>query len=129
MKDEKNIRRRVYDAINVQISVGAIKKNSNKVESLSKSALGLERKIQKLKEITGNYLRIKGLIEKNKRAKGIKDLFLPYALVVAPQRSEKTLRVLTNSERTVCRVKLDQSFKIHSCTEILNQINIDYDLS
>ena len=50
-KDEKNIRRRVYDALNVLIAVGVLQKNkiSKKVEPLARSESPVVEKLKKLK--------------------------------------------------------------------------------
>jgi hypothetical protein len=62
-KDEKNIRRRVYDALNVLIAVGVLIKNGKKVETMKKEVNPAIEKIKKLKELSEKYLVVRGLIE------------------------------------------------------------------
>ena len=114
MKDEKNIRRRVYDALNVLIAVGVLKKTSKRVEPLHKPAVNTGDKVKKLKEVTNKFLKLKGLIERNKGMKrGFQNLFLPFDLVVIQKKSERPVRILANLQKTSVKVKLDQKFQFY----------------
>ena len=130
LKDEKNIRRRVYDALNVLISVGVLSKQSKKVQPLKKNNQNKLHKIKYLKALTEKYLLLKGLIERNKfLKKSFKSLFLPFSLISVSKQDEKPVKVLANFQRTNVTVKLSQSFEICNSDDLLSKTNIQYDLS
>lgn len=130
IKDEKNIRRRVYDALNVLIAVGMLKKVNKRVEPLKKIVKNVSEKAKHLRDLTEKFLTLKGLIERNKNLKkGFQNLFLPVDIVVIPKKSEKPAKILANLQKTSVNIKVDQKFQIFHSDEILKKIDVECDLT
>ena len=130
MRDEKNIRRRVYDALNVLIAVGMLEKRNKKVEPLRKNIRTTGEKVQKLREVSEKFLALKGIIERNKRrAKGFEKLFLPFDLVVIQNKSEKPPKVSQIYQKNKARIKIDNKFQIFPSDEILRLMDVECDMA
>ena len=129
-KDEKNIRRRVYDALNVLIAVGVLQKNNKKVEPLARSESPAVEKLKKLKEIAERYLMIKALVERNREAKeSVQAVYLPFTLVVVGRKTEKPARVQANFQSTGVSIRVDQEFLVHCSEDFITKINIEINYS
>lgn len=125
-KEEKNIRRRVYDALNVLIAVGVLKKHSKRVEPVQKPPKQTEKKIKRLKDLSEKFLKLKALIERNKKLKkSFQNLYLPFSLIVIPDTEETQIKIKTALQRSNVVVKLDKKFSIRSSDEILKNINVE----
>eukprot|EP00946_MAST-07B_sp_MAST-7B-sp1_P004620 g4620.t1 len=148
--DEKNIRRRVYDALNVLMAMDIITKEKKQIswkglpsnvdhdlESLRRERKYLEATIQKkrghLQELLLQQIAFKRLVSRNAKANGSnKDdtgaspdadrVELPFILVSTDQDTV----VFKNIESTKDSVFLDFSapFQIHDDTEVLKQLNL-----
>lgn len=130
VKDEKNIRRRVYDALNVLIAVGVLTKVNKKVRAVRQATENTTNKVRKLKEASEKYLMIKGLIERNKcMKKGFQNLYLPFDLVVVPKGNQVPVKIVTNVYKNNVVVKLDHKFSIFGGDEILKHMDIEYNLA
>ena len=131
MRDEKNIRRRVYDALNVLIAVGMLEKRNKKVEPIRKKNTGnTGEKVQKLREAKEKFLAIKGIIERNKkRVKGFENLFMPFDLVVIQNKTEKPPRISGSYQKNKARIRIDNKFQLFRSDEILRLIDVEYDMA
>lgn len=103
-KDEKNVRRRVYDALNVLIAAEILQKRGKQVESKIRSTFRTSFKLENssdtytakrkmLKKLSQNYIAIKNLIERNKNLERNQDkLKLPVFLVAVGTSSNEGVR-------------------------------------
>jgi len=124
-KDEKNIRRRVYDALNVLISVGVLCKVNKKVEVVKKVPNPKIEKVKKLKELIERFLMLKGIIERNRgRKRFVQSIFLPFNLIVAGKKGEKSVTVGIGLQKNCASFKVNQEFCLQNSDEILSKMNI-----
>lgn len=129
-KDEKNIRRRVYDALNVLIAVGVLQKNNKKVEPVVKQENPAVEKLKKLKELAEKFLVIKALVERNENLKKKNQgIYLPFSLIVVGKKTEKSVRIQADFQRTSASIKLDQDFIIQHSEDILKKFSIELNYS
>jgi E2F/DP family winged-helix DNA-binding domain/Transcription factor DP len=129
-KDEKNIRRRVYDALNVLIAVGIIKKDCKKVKPLNLAVKNTYEKIKKLQSLAEKFLIVKGLVERNKNSKNtFQNLFLPFHVIAVPKKDETPIKIQANFQKTSVSVKLDEGFKVLKSDDVLKMIGIEYEFS
>lgn len=95
-KEEKNIRRRVYDALNVLIAAGVMGKRGKLVvwrgaelcyqpptESQERYQNSVYEKRRQLQELVEQYSSLKALIDRNKRKAGTDRVYLPASLVTS----------------------------------------------
>jgi hypothetical protein len=124
-RDEKNIRRRVYDALNVLISVGVLEKENKKVQVVRKVPNPAVEKIKKLKELTEKYLALKALIARNKICKrSEKALFLPFSVVVVGKKGDSGVNVSFVLQKNSASLKVSHEFFIQSSDEVLKKLEI-----
>jgi E2F/DP family winged-helix DNA-binding domain len=125
-KHEKNIRRRVYDALNVLIAVGILDKTDKKVHPVIKKKNPIIDKIKKLKEISEKYLILKGIIERNRYSKQKSEcIYFPFSLITVNRKAEKTVRVLANFQRTNVSIRVDQEFFIQTSDDLIKKLTLD----
>ena len=126
-KAEKNIRRRVYDALNVLIAVGVLQKYSKVVQPIRKVKVNTQEKIENLKCLSEKYMRVKAVIERNKqRKRGFQNLFMPFNLVAVP-RGEEQAKIMINVHKTNACIKLDKSFILKNSDDVLKYIDLELD--
>lgn len=129
-KDEKNIRRRVYDALNVLIAVGVIQKNGKKVQPTQMETKSSSEKVKKLKELSEKYLMIKGLIERNMIKKNTEQkIFLPFNVIVVEKKNDKPVKVLGDFHKNNVKMKINQDFVIQNSDEVLRKGNMEINYS
>ena len=129
-KDEKNIRRRVYDALNVLIAVGVLQKNGKKVEAFKREENPIVEKMKKLKELSEKFLILKALVERNKNAKNcVQRLYLPFNVIVLGKRTEKTVKIVANFQKSNLDFKFEQDFAILHSDDLLKKVYVELDYS
>ena len=124
-RDNKNIRRRVYDALNVLISSGVIKKSGRQVEwgSQSKATSRVElegehqqiqdkksavtEKRNELGQVADKFVCLRGLIERNKTKIPEEIVKFPYILLATPDETSNSMSLRLNANNT----KVWSSFK------------------
>ena len=124
LKAEKNIRRRVYDALNVLIAVGVLQKYSKVVHPIRKIKVNTQEKIENLKILSEKYMRVKAVIERNKQNKmGYQNLFMPFNLVAVP-RGEEQAKIMINVHKTNACIKLDRNFVLKNSDDVLKYVDL-----
>lgn len=125
-KDEKNIRRRVYDALNVLISVGVLSKDNKKVQVVHKEPNPIMEKLKKLKDLTEKYLILKSLITRNKQQKRTeKSIFMPFNVIILNKKSESGVSISISLHKNSANLKVGQEFLIQSSDELLKKLDIE----
>jgi hypothetical protein len=129
-RDEKNIRRRVYDALNVLIAAGVLVKNNKKVEVIRRKVDPSLEKIRKMKEVTEKFLTLQALIERNRYLKNsTHSVFLPFYLVVVEKKNDKSVQVLASLQKNQASVKVNHDFLIQHSDELLKKLNFQVNFS
>ena len=129
-KDEKNIRRRVYDALNVLIAAGVLVKNNKKVEVLKKKIDPSIEKMKKFKEITEKFFILKAIIDRNRSLKNpTHPVFLPFYLVVVDKKTDKSVQVLASLYKNQACVKVNHEFLLQHSDEIIKKLIIQVNFS
>ncbi|XP_061376830.1 transcription factor Dp-1 isoform X3 [Danaus plexippus] len=148
--DQKNIRRRVYDALNVLMAMNIISKEKKEIRWLGLptnsvqecSALEkekqtkveqIQKKTQQLQELILQHISFKSLIERNKEAenKGIKPspssaIHLPFIVV---NTSDKALIDCSiSNDKTEYMFNFNKRFQIHDDIDILKRMGLLYGL-
>ncbi|CAB3231092.1 unnamed protein product [Arctia plantaginis] len=148
--DQKNIRRRVYDALNVLMAMNIISKEKKEIRWLGlptnsvqectalekEKQLKLEqiqKKTQQLQELILQHISFKSLIERNKEAesKGVKPspssaIHLPFIVV---NTSDKALIDCSiSNDKTEYMFNFNKRFQIHDDIDILKRMGLLFGL-
>ncbi|XP_028176139.1 transcription factor Dp-1 isoform X1 [Ostrinia furnacalis] len=148
--DQKNIRRRVYDALNVLMAMNIISKEKKEIRwlglptnsvqectSLEKEKQSkleqIQKKTQQLQELILQHISFKSLIERNKDAenKGIKPspssaIHLPFIVV---NTSDKALIDCSiSNDKTEYMFNFNKRFQIHDDIDILKRMGLLFGL-
>ncbi|XP_038207265.1 transcription factor Dp-1 isoform X2 [Zerene cesonia] len=148
--DSQNIRRRVYDALNVLMAMNIISKDKKEIRWLGlptnsiQECTALEKekqtkleqiqkKTQQLQELILQHISFKGLIERNKEAenKGIKPspssaIHLPFIVV---NTSDKALIDCSiSNDKTEYMFNFNKRFQIHDDIDILKRMGLLFGL-
>ncbi|CAG4944870.1 unnamed protein product [Colias eurytheme] len=148
--DQKNIRRRVYDALNVLMAMNIISKDKKEIRWLGLPTNSLQectalekekqtkleqiqKKTQQLQELILQHISFKGLIERNKEAenKGIKPsassaIHLPFIVV---NTSDKALIDCSiSNDKTEYMFNFNKRFQIHDDIDILKRMGLLFGL-
>ncbi|XP_030028393.1 transcription factor Dp-1 isoform X2 [Manduca sexta] len=148
--DQKNIRRRVYDALNVLMAMNIISKDKKEIRwlglptnsvqectALEKEKQAkleqIQKKTQQLHELILQHISFKSLIERNKEAecKGVKPspssaIHLPFIVV---NTSDKALIDCSiSNDKTEYMFNFNKRFQIHDDIDILKRMGLLFGL-
>lgn len=148
--DQKNIRRRVYDALNVLMAMNIISKEKKEIRwlglptnsvqectALEKEKQSkveqIQKKTQQLQELILQHVSFKSLIERNKEAesKGVKPspssaIHLPFIVV---NTSDKALIDCSiSNDKTEYMFNFNKRFQIHDDIDILKRMGLLFGL-
>ncbi|XP_004927679.1 transcription factor Dp-1 [Bombyx mandarina] len=148
--DQKNIRRRVYDALNVLMAMNIISKDKKEIRWLGlptnsvqecnalekekqQKLEQIQKKTQQLQELILQHISFKSLIERNKEAenKGLKPspssaIHLPFIVV---NTSDKALIDCSiSNDKTEYMFNFDKRFQIHDDIDILKRMGLLFGL-
>ncbi|XP_063358565.1 transcription factor Dp-1 isoform X5 [Cydia amplana] len=148
--DQKNIRRRVYDALNVLMAMNIISKEKKEIRwlglptnsvqectALEKEKQAklekIQKKTQQLQELILQHISFKSLIERNKESesKGVKPspssaIHLPFIVV---NTSDKALIDCSiSNDKTEYMFNFNKRFQIHDDIDILKRMGLLYGL-
>ncbi|XP_017961539.1 transcription factor Dp [Drosophila navojoa] len=144
--DQKNIRRRVYDALNVLMAINVISKDKKEIRWIGLPANSAEQfnaleeqnmlcrerikqKNEMLREMVMQHVAFKGLVERNKRAEsqGVvpspnSSIQLPF-IIVNTHKSTKINCSVTN-DKSEYIFKFDNTFEMHDDIEVLKRMGL-----
>ncbi|KAH8373112.1 hypothetical protein KR009_012127 [Drosophila setifemur] len=142
--DQKNIRRRVYDALNVLMAINVISKDKKEIrwiglpansaeqflaleEENSQRRERIKQKHEMLREMIMQHVAFKGLVERNKRneSQGVvpspnASIQLPF-IIVNTHKSTKINCSVTN-DKSEYIFKFDKTFEMHDDIEVLKRM-------
>jgi transcription factor Dp-1 len=135
VKEEKNVRRRVYDAINVLIAADAVNRNGKYVNwkdnwdgfeidsrksEVEKRRKRVEEKKTALQNAINKLLAIKFLIHRNKKNKGLTPAVqFPFVVLSTPDVQKNTMSIKVNQNATFLQIKLAKPINLFGDMEIL----------
>ena len=135
IKEEKNVRRRVYDAINVLIAAEILERNGRNVSwkekwdnveidmrknESEKKIKKVEEKKKELQNILNKYLAIKHLINRNAKTLHAKPAIrFPFIIVSTPDTPKNTMSIKVNSNATSLHLRLAKSISLFGDMDIL----------
>ncbi|KAG1666242.1 hypothetical protein FOA52_011544 [Chlamydomonas sp. UWO 241] len=139
--DDKNIRRRVYDAFNVLLAVGIIAKEGKKdivwkgfpapalsnlvdleAEQTRRMAV-IEKKQQELQELINQHSMVKELLDVNPpRSAGDLDMALQIPFVLVTARPEATVEVSVSKSMEEVDFKFNAPFSLHDDSFVLKEM-------
>ncbi|KAM8712110.1 hypothetical protein ACLKA7_012607 [Drosophila subpalustris] len=144
--DQKNIRRRVYDALNVLMAINVISKDKKEIRWIGLPANSAEQfqaleeenntrrerikqKQEMLRELVMQHVAFKGLVERNKRAESQgavpspnSSIQLPF-IIVNTHKSTKINCSVTN-DKSEYIFKFDNTFEMHDDIEVLKRMGL-----
>ncbi|XP_017032529.1 transcription factor Dp [Drosophila kikkawai] len=144
--DQKNIRRRVYDALNVLMAINVISKDKKEIRWIGLPANSAEQvlaveeencrrrerikqKHEMLREMVMQHVAFKGLVERNKRneSQGVvpspnASIQLPF-IIVNTHKSTKINCSVTN-DKSEYIFKFDKTFEMHDDIEVLKRMGL-----
>lgn len=148
--DQKNIRRRVYDALNVLMAMNIISKEKKEIkwvglptnsaqeckyleEEKSERIERIRQKQQQLKELIVQQIAYKNLVERNKKVEKKSGspqanacIHLPFIIV---NTSKKTvIDCSISSDKSEYLFNFDEAFEIHDDIEVLKRMGLSYGL-
>jgi hypothetical protein len=112
-KEEKNIRRRVYDALNVLIAAGIIERDGREIAMASQHAavhseddeelMSLKRSVREkqhqLRELAYSSMAMTQLISRNQLEESEERIHFPFIVVATRDSSDNSVSITVNSER------------------------------
>lgn len=135
IKEEKNVRRRVYDAINVLIAAGVLERNGSSVSwkeewsaleidekraELEKRRKEVEAKRTDFKEILNKYLAIQHLIFRNaNNQKAQPAIQFPFIVISTSDSHKNSMSIRVNSSATSLSLKFQDNFSMFGDMDVL----------
>ena len=148
--DQKNIRRRVYDALNVLMAMNIISKEKKEIkwvglptnsaqeckhleDQKTERIERIRQKQQQLKELIVQQIAYKNLVERNKKVEKKTGppqanacIHLPFIIV---NTSKKTvIDCSISSDKSEYLFNFDEAFEIHDDIEVLKRMGLSYGL-
>ena len=121
-KNEKNIRRRVYDALNVLVAVGVLEKNQKKVVPQEHSSI--EWKKKHLYKLALEYLNVSSLVNHNRVCKTHSEkVHLPFKLV-AVAKGKAPLEIETTITSKTLKIQTLNKFKVLDSQEVVKELKL-----
>jgi transcription factor Dp-1 len=135
VKEEKNVRRRVYDAINVLIAADVLERNGRNVswkenwdhvetdlrkEEVEKRIKRVEEKKKNLQAAINKYLAIRVLIHRNKKNTSLRPAIrFPFIVLSTPDVAKNTMSIKVNANTTFLQIKLAKPISLFGDMDIL----------
>ena len=137
-KEEKNILRRVYDALNVLIASGVVVKQGKKyvwVQSgndqvevvrsqVQKVRERIDRKKIELKEVGVKFGNLKELIGRNMKDKKNDVIRFPFICVATDEHPDNMVRIECNMEHTEICIKFKKEIKVCKDIDMISKLNL-----
>ncbi|EEC04566.1 transcription factor Dp-2, putative [Ixodes scapularis] len=125
--DQKNIRRRVYDALNVLMAMNIISKEKKEIRWLGLPTNSAQE-CQKLEQIA-----YKNLVERNKMLEMLKQAPAPYTTIPLPfiiinTNKQTVIDCSISSDKSEYLFNFDNTFEIHDDIEVLKRMGMAFGL-
>ncbi|XP_031504553.1 transcription factor-like protein DPB [Nymphaea colorata] len=138
--DEKNIRRRVYDALNVLMAMDIISKDKKEIqwkglphtslsdiEELKAERMALRSRIEKktayLQELEEQFIGLRNLVQRNRQSRSIPWLALPFLLVQT--RKHAHVEVEISGDTQLVHVDFNGTpFELHDDAHVLKAMGL-----
>ena len=117
--EEKNILRRVYDALNVLIAADVVIKKDLEYCWKENTQTNLDAKRANLKSIANKYYSIISLMQRNLQMQKPSEILNLPLLVVATDEVDNRLKIESSSSSSIIRIKLQKKVSIHKDCDLL----------
>ena len=140
VKEEKNVRRRVYDAINVLIAAGVLERDGRMVSwqkacdpvEINQKKADTEKYRQKVQEkskglqgVLHKYIAIQHLMHRNSKiSKNKPAIQFPFILLSTPDIPKNSMSIRVNSKATFLHMKFGKTVTIFGDMDILFALNL-----
>ena len=144
--DQKNIRRRVYDALNVLMAMNIISKEKKEIKwiglptNAAQECIELEKekeerlqrieaKKQQLRDLLIQQIAIKNLVERNKNQNTPSSnaiIYLPFIIINTNKRT--VIDCSISNDKNEYLFNFDNTFEIHDDIEVLKRMGLAYGL-
>lgn len=134
LRDEKNIRRRVYDALNVLIAADILEKKGKLVSLRAHNYVkkapetdSMLNKRQKLKELVDQYSSTKGLVSRNmKKCTNTQIFKIPFVVVMTSDtvKSELNLDMRVTSKGIDTSLRFVKPFEVLTSYEVITKMSL-----
>jgi len=141
--DEKNIRRRVYDALNVLMAMDIIAKERKDIrwkgfpanaekeyemlqDKIDARANSIRQKQDRLEELVMQYISLKNLLRRNESKEYCQTtkhrIYIPY--VIVKSHPETSIQIDITEDRQTVEMTLDRTFALQDDVQILNEMGM-----
>ena len=138
---EKNIRRRVYDCLNVLLSANVISKvgkrlvlastaiggcDKNTIAKLKSLKTKVAQKRTRLTDMSNKYISFKGLVERNRKLHAFHDeiIELPYILLATPNEQTNSISIKLNQSSEKVFLSFTKPVEIIQDMDCIKRIKI-----
>ena len=140
-KEEKNILRRVYDALNVLIASEVVVKRGKKYvwqhsvsdqndlarKQIKKQRRKLEAKREILKEIASKLVAVNQLLARNKQNKDQDIIRFPFIIVATEEHPDNSVKMESNLTHTEICMRFTKEIQLYGDVEILQKLAMLFD--
>lgn len=139
VREEKNVRRRVYDAINVLIAAGVLDKDGKSViwkekwdavevedrrKEVEASREVMKAKRAELSEILNKYVAIQHLVHRNKKAMSSSQrVNFPFLMVASSDSPDNSMSIRANPNGSSIHLKLARHFSMFGDMDVLLKLH------
>jgi len=139
IKEEKNVRRRVYDAMNVLIAAGVLERDGKSVTwkdewdaveieeirvELEKKRRKVDEKREKFKEVLNKYLAIQHLMNRNAQGKLTPAVHFPFIAVSTEDSSKNSMSIKVNKTCSNLQLKVKKPISMFGDMDVLLALNM-----
>lgn len=142
-KEEKNILRRVYDALNVLIASEVVVKKGKKYvwqhsvsdqnalvkKQIKKQKRKIEEKREVLKETASKFIALNQLLARNKLNEDSDIIRFPFIIVATEEHPENSVKMESNLTHTEISMRFTKEIQLYGDIEVLQKLSILLDSS
>ena len=137
-KEEKNVLRRVYDALNVLIASGVVVKQNKRYywkgtsysdkkqvkETIQEKKKTLNDKREQLKLLADQYFSVREMFKRNKRHPTDEVIGMPFIVVATEENSENKVNIEFNKAHTDVVLKFSKEIKLFGDMDVLVKMGL-----
>lgn len=141
VKEEKNILRRVYDALNVLIASEVVVKKGKKYvwqhsvsdqneitkKLIKKQRKRLEAKREALQGVVGRYIAVNKMLDRNSQNHDNEVIKFPFIIVATEEHPENSVRMESNKAHTEISMRFKKEIQLYGDIEVLLKLQIPTD--
>ena len=124
--NEKNVRRRIYDALNVLVAVGIFEKTYKKFKPKDTQEVpNIETKKSELLKLAEYYNTVKNIVCRNKGTSSTSQkCYLPFKLLVVGKQNSP-VNIETSIRGKVTKIAVGSNYRILDSKEVVNLVHLN----